>query len=109
MDIDSSESPACNRHEQPAYNSHVERVCYHPLFCFNQYGDCERAMHRPGNAHSVRGCKECIQSIIDRYLEIEVRLLYRTVIAFAKSELFKHLAPNSIGFGLRFPYKDVFQ
>jgi len=35
--------------------------------------------------------------------------LYRTDIAFAKPELFKHLAPNGIGFALRFPYNVVFQ
>ena len=36
-------------------------------------------------------------------------MLYRTDIAFAKPELFKHLAPKGIGFALRFPYHDVFQ
>ena len=35
--------------------------------------------------------------------------MYRTDIAFAKPELFKHLAPKGIGFALRFPYNDAFQ
>jgi hypothetical protein len=29
-----------------AYNGHFGCVCYHPLFCFNQFGDCEGAMLR---------------------------------------------------------------
>ena len=35
--------------------------------------------------------------------------MYRTDIAFAKPELFKHLAPKCTGFALRFPYNVVFQ
>ena len=27
-------------------------MCYHPLFCFNQFGDCEGAVLRPGNVHA---------------------------------------------------------
>ena len=41
LDIDSSESPVHGKQEEAAYNGHFECVCYHPLFCFNQFGDCE--------------------------------------------------------------------
>ena len=51
LDIDSSESPVYGEQEGAAYNGHFECVCYHPLFCFNQFGDCEGAMLRPGNVH----------------------------------------------------------
>src|SRR5438552_3651330 len=40
LDIDSSESPVHGAQEQSAYNGHFESVCYHPLFVFNQDGDC---------------------------------------------------------------------
>jgi len=40
LDIDSSESPVHGAQEQSAYNGHFESVCYHPLFIFNQDGDC---------------------------------------------------------------------
>ena len=36
-----------------AYNGHFGCTCYHPLFCFNQFGDCEGFMLRPGNVHSA--------------------------------------------------------
>ena len=55
LDMDSSESPVYGEQEGAAYPSpkkdHFECVCYHPLFCFNQFGDCEGAMLRPGNVH----------------------------------------------------------
>ena len=44
LDIDSSESPVHGKQEEAAYNGHFECVCYHPLFCFNQFGDCEGAV-----------------------------------------------------------------
>jgi len=53
LDMDSSESPVYGEQEGAAYNGHFECVCYHPLFCFNQFGDCEGAVLRPGNVHSA--------------------------------------------------------
>jgi len=49
LNMDSSESPVYGEQEGAAYNGHFECVCYHPLFCFNQFGDCEGAMLRPVN------------------------------------------------------------
>ncbi|WP_410175182.1 transposase [Nodularia spumigena] len=34
--------------EGSAYNGHFECECCHPLFCFNQFGDVERALLRNG-------------------------------------------------------------
>ena len=48
LDMDSSESPVHGPQEGVAYNGHFESVCYHPLFLFNHFGDCEGAMLRPG-------------------------------------------------------------
>ena len=44
-----------------------ESVCYHPLFIFNQEGDCLAAKLRPGNVHSADGWDEVLLPIIDRY------------------------------------------
>ena len=41
LDLDSSESPVHGHQEGAAYNGHFGCVCYHPLFCFNHFGDCE--------------------------------------------------------------------
>ena len=39
-------SPVHGQQEGAAYNGHFECVCYHPLFLFNQFGDCEGAKLR---------------------------------------------------------------
>ncbi len=67
LDIDSSESPVHGTQELSAYNGHFESVCYHPLFVFNQDGDCLAAKLRPGNVHSADGWGEVLLPIIDRY------------------------------------------
>ena len=51
LDLDSSASPVHGQQEASAYNGHFGCTCYHPLFCFNQFGDCEGALLRPGNVH----------------------------------------------------------
>ena len=60
LDMDSSASPVHGEQEASAYNGHFRCTCYHPLFCFNQFGDCEGAMLRPGNVHSADGWKEML-------------------------------------------------
>jgi len=39
LDMDSSESPVHGNQEGSSYNGHFCSTCYHPLFCFNNYGD----------------------------------------------------------------------
>ena len=46
--------------EGARYNGHFECVCFHNLFCFNQYGDCEGAMLREGNVSSADSWKELL-------------------------------------------------
>jgi hypothetical protein len=53
LDMDSSVSETYGEQEGTAYNGHLRCTCYHPLFCFNQFGDLERAMLRNGNVHSA--------------------------------------------------------
>jgi hypothetical protein len=40
LDMESSESSVHGEQEGSAYNGHHGYNCYHPLSCFNQYGDC---------------------------------------------------------------------
>src|SRR5437867_4935627 len=73
LDIDSSESPQ----EQWAYNGHFESVCYHPLFVFNQDGDCLAAKLRPGNVPSASGWEEVLLPVIDRHQDREQAVVVR--------------------------------
>jgi len=109
LDIDSSESPVHGKQEGAAYNGHFECVCYHPLFCFNQFGDCEGAVLRPGNVHSADGWEEFIEPIVQRYLNMEVRLLFRADAAFAKPELYEYMEARRIGYAIRLPTNEVLQ
>ena len=109
LDLDSSESPVHGQQEGAAYNGHFECVCFHPLFCFNQFGDCEGAVLRPGNVHSADGWQEFIEPIIERYLKEAVRLLFRGDAAFAKPEIYGYLEARSIGYAIRLRANEVLQ
>lgn len=60
LDMDSSKSPVHDEQEAVAYNGHFQSVCYHPLFLFNQFGDCEGALLRPGNVYSADRWREVL-------------------------------------------------
>lgn len=109
LDIDSSVSPVHGQQEAAVYNGHFGCVCYHPLFCFNQFGDCEGAMLRPGNVHSAEGWQEFIEPIVERYLKAAVRLLFRADAAFAKPELYDYLETRQISYAIRLPANEVLQ
>ncbi|MBI4485691.1 MAG: transposase [Acidobacteria bacterium] len=66
LDMDSSESPVHGAQEGSAYNGHFESVCYHPLFLFNEHGDCLGATLRPGNVHSAEDWDDLLVPEIER-------------------------------------------
>ena len=66
LDMDSSVSPTHGQQEG-AWNGHFGCTCYHPLFVFNQFGDLERCVLRPGNVHSAEGWQDVLEPVIARY------------------------------------------
>jgi len=109
LDMDSSESPVHGQQEGVAYNGHFESVCYHPLFLFNHFGDCEGAMLRPGNVHSAERWREVLEPVVARYQEKGVRLLFRADAAFAKPEVYEYLESRDTGYAMRLPANEVLQ
>ena len=109
LDMDSSESPVNGQQEGVAYNGHFESVCYHPLFLFNHFGDCEGAMLRPGNVHSAERWREVLEPVVKRYQEKGVRLLFRADAAFAKPEVYEYLESRDTGYAMRLPANEVLQ
>jgi len=89
LDIDSSESPVHGNQEGSAYNGFFESTCYHPLFCFNNFGDCEGAVLRPGNVHSADGWRKFLSPIVDRYKEMDKKLYLRGDAAFASPDIYE--------------------
>ena len=104
-----SESPVHGQQEGAAYNGHFECVYYHPLFLFNQFGDCEGAKLRSGNVHSADDWQEVLDPVVERYFTAAVRLLFRADAAFAKPEIYEYLETRQIDYAIRLPANEVLQ
>ena len=87
LDMDSSESRVHGEQEGASYNGHFGSTCYHPLFVFNQFGDCEGAKLRAGNVHSAHEWRQVLEPILSRYAETGVRPYVRSDAAFAKPDI----------------------
>ena len=109
LDMDSSESPVHGQQEGAAYNGHFECVCYHPLFLFNQFGDCEAATLRPGNVHSADDWQELLEPVVKGYRKKGLRLLFRGDAAFGKPEVYEYLEQETIGYTIRLSANAVLQ
>jgi Transposase DDE domain group 1 len=109
LDLDSSESPTYGEQEGSAWNGHFRCACYHPLFLFNQFGDLERCLLRPGNVHSAEDWRAVLEPVIGRYRERGLDMYFRGDAAFAKPELYELLEAESIGYAIRLPANSVLQ
>ena len=85
LDMDSSESPVHGAQEGSAYNGHFATVCYHPLFLFNDRGDCVAAKLRPGNVSSADDWEELLVPEIDRQRAEGQRVAFRADAASAQT------------------------
>jgi hypothetical protein len=109
LDMDSSQSPTHGAQEGSAWNGHFGCTCYHPLFLFNQFGDLERCVLRPGNVHSAEGWRALLEPVIARYRKRGLDLYFRGDAAFAKPELYELLEQEGIGYAVRLPANSVLQ
>ena len=109
LDMDSSESPTYGEQEGSAYNGHFACTCYHPLFVFNQFGDVQRCVLRPGNVHSAADWREVLEPVIARYRGSVRRLYFRGDAAFANPEMYEFLEAEGIGYAIRLPANRVLQ
>jgi hypothetical protein len=109
LDIDSSESPVHGAQEHSAYNGHFESVCYHPLFVFNQHGDCLAATLRPGNVHSADAWEEVLVPVIDRCQAREQTVVVRADAAFALPALYEALERRDVAYAIRLPANQVLE
>jgi hypothetical protein len=109
LDIDSSESPVHGAQEQSAYNGHFESVCYHPLFVFNQDGDCLVATLRPGNVHSADGWDRVLLPVIDWHRIRGQTVVVRADAAFALPALYEALERRGVTYAIRLPANQVLE
>src|SRR5918993_4035231 len=109
LGMDSSESPTHGAQGGSAWNGHFRCTCYHPLFVFNQFGDLERCLLRPGNVHSADEWRSVLVPVIARYRERGLALYFRGDAGFAKPELYELLEAEDIGYAIRLPANSVLQ
>ena len=67
LDMDSSVSETYRQQEGTAYDGHFGCTRYHPLFCFNQFGDVEDSQLRSWNVHSAKDWRTVLEPIVARY------------------------------------------
>ena len=107
LDMDSSVSPTHGQQEDSAYNGHFGRTCYHPLFCFNQFGDLEWAMLREGNVHSADNWQSVLEPIVERYREQILKRFFRGDAAFANPDIYEYLESENFCYAIRLPANEV--
>jgi len=113
LDMDSSVSPTHGEQEGSSYNGHFGCTCYHPLFCFNQFGDLERALLRNGKVHSADHWRSVLEPVVARYRHKNIiRRFFRGDAAFAKPEVYRYLEAEGYSYAIRLPanailYRDI--
>ncbi len=109
LDLDSSVSETYGEQEGSAYNGHFGCTCYHPLFCFNQFGDLERALLRNGNVASADDWRSVLEPIVTRYRGRDIRRFFRGDAAFARPELYEYLEAEGYLYAIRLPGNAVLE
>jgi hypothetical protein len=109
LDLDSSVSETYGGQEGTAYNGHFARTCYHPLFCFNQFGDLERCLLRNGNVASAEDWRSVLEPTIARYRDLDIDRFFRGDAAFARPELYEYLEAERYLYAIRLPTNEVLQ
>ena len=91
------------------WNGHYQCTCYHPLFVFNQFGDLERCVLRPGNVHSADGWEGVLKPVIVRYQGKVLRIYFRADAAFAMPGVYECLEAERVKYAIRLPANQVLQ
>jgi len=109
LDMDSSVSPTYGNQEGTAYNGYFQCTCYHPLFCFNQFGDMEQASLRNGNVHSADDWQSVLGPIISRYRSSDIHRFFRGDAGFADPEIYRFLESEDYSYVIRLKGNNILQ
>ena len=109
LDLDSSVSETHGQQVGSAYNGYFECDCYHPLFCFNQDGDLERALLRNGNVSSADDWRSVLEPVVARYRHRSAKFkrFFRGDAGFAKPEVYEFLEAEGYRYAIRLPENAV--
>jgi hypothetical protein len=109
LDMDSSVSETHGEQEGSSFNGHFGCTCYHPLFCFNQFGDVEHALLREGNVHSAEDWRSVMEPVAARYRNRDFPRFFRADAAFAQPQLYEYLETEGYEYAIRLPANEVLQ
>ena len=109
LDLDSSVSETYGQQEGSAYSGYFRCECFHPLFCFNQFGDLERALPRNGNVHSAEDWLSVLEPIVARYRNGDIRRFFRGDTAFADPRVYRYAEAQRYLYAIRLPANTVLQ
>jgi hypothetical protein len=107
LDMDSSVSETYGGQEGTAYNGHFGCTCYHPLFCFNQFGAVEQSLLRDGNVHSAKDWRAVLTTVVARYQGRNLLRYFRADAAFGNPELYEYLGAEGFKYAIRLPGNDA--
>ena len=107
LDMDSSVSETYGEQEGTAFNGHFGCTCYHPLFCFNQFGDVEQSLLRDGNVHSAKDWRAVLEPVVARYQSRNIPRYFRADAAFANPEIYEYLETEGFEYAIRLPANDA--
>jgi hypothetical protein len=107
LDLDSSVSETHGAQEGSAYNGYFECTCYHPLFCFNQDGDLERALLRNGNVASADDWRSVLEPVVARYRPRKLKRYFRGDAGFANPQVYEFLEVEGYLYAIRLPSNAV--
>ena len=109
LDLDFSEAPTYGEQEGSAYNVHFGCTSYHPLFCFNQFGDLERILLRPGEVYSAEDWRLVLEPVVVRYRDKKLKRYFRADAAFASLDVYDFLEAEEFLYAIRLPADRVLQ
>ena len=107
LDMDSSVSETFGRQEGARYNGHFGCTCYHPLFCFNHFGDLEGVLLREGNVLSAKDWDVVLVPIVARYRDRDLHRYFRCAAAFANPRIYEYLEAERFLYAIRLPANDI--
>jgi hypothetical protein len=76
---------------------------------FNQFGDLERCVLRPGNVHSADRWEGVLKPLIVRYQGKVLRVYFRADAAFAMPGVYECLEAERVKYAIRLPANQVLQ
>lgn len=97
LDLDSSVRQTHDQREGSAHNGYFGCTCDHPLFCFTQHGDLERALLHCGNVAGADERRSVLEPVIagDRHRTGKFTRYFQGDAGFAHPEVYEFLGPRA--------------